>query len=102
MKVFAWNEEKNRWLIATRGVSFDDVMKVVKEQGYFESICHINPKRYPNQRIMLVRLHGYIYLVPFVKVKEKYFLKTIYPSRKLTVLYRNLRKEGYDKTKTRL
>jgi hypothetical protein len=40
------------------------------------------PHRYPEQRILIVRLNGYVYLVPFVETDEHFFLKTIIPSRK--------------------
>jgi len=32
-------------------------------------------------------MNNYAYLVPFVEDEEKHFLKTIYPSRKMTRKY---------------
>ena len=34
------------------------------------------------QRILIVRLNGYVHLVPFVETDEHFFMKTIIPSRK--------------------
>ena len=51
------------------------------EAGYQVSVI---AKKYPNQKIFIVKLSEYIYLIPFVEDSEKVFLKTIYPSRKAT------------------
>ena len=41
-----------------------------------------------HQKAYLVEIEGYIYMVPFVeKDKKEIFLKTIFPSRKLTKKY---------------
>lgn len=42
---------------------------------------------YPDQRIMIVSWQDYIHLVPCVRTKEGYFIKTIIPSRKATREY---------------
>jgi hypothetical protein len=43
---------------------------------------HPNPNRYPGQRILVVCLNPYAYLVPFVETDNGLFLKTIIPSRR--------------------
>lgn len=48
---------------------------------------HPNKKRYPGQKISVVVIEGYAYLVPFVESEEEIFLKTIIPSRKATKQY---------------
>jgi len=48
---------------------------------------HPNQERYPDQKISVVLIEGYIYLVPFVETEEEIFLKTIIPSRKATKQY---------------
>jgi hypothetical protein len=48
---------------------------------------HYNKKKYPNQKILIVDVDGYAYLVPFVKDGNELFLKTIIPSRKATKKY---------------
>ncbi len=40
--------------------------------------------RYPNQWILEVDVSGYVYLVPAVRNENRWFLKTIFPSRKAT------------------
>lgn len=42
---------------------------------------------HPNQRMFVVRVRGYAYLVPFVETKQEVLLKTIIPSRKATRIY---------------
>jgi hypothetical protein len=36
------------------------------------------------QKVMVVEVIGYVYLVPFVEEEDHFFLKTIIPSRKAT------------------
>jgi hypothetical protein len=43
--------------------------------------------QYPNQRLFVVRIRSYVYLVPFVETKQEVFLKTIIPSRIATRFY---------------
>lgn len=102
MKVFAWNEEKNRRLLLERGISFDEIFDTVVNNGYFDNISHVNPRKYRGQRLMIILYNEYVYLVPYMRTGNKFFLKTIYPSRKFTKLHRSLKLEGYEKTKTRL
>ena len=44
-------------------------------------------ERYPNQKISVVIVEDYAYLVPYVEDKEEIFLKTIIPGRKATKRY---------------
>lgn len=87
MQYFDWDDEKNKILIKSRGISFEEI-KVAVESGYLlDSYNHPNQKRYPGQRIMVVEIEDYAYLVPYVRDEEKVFLKTIIPSRKATKKY---------------
>lgn len=43
--------------------------------------------RYPSQRIFVLEIDGYVYLVPFVENETEIFLKTIIPSGKFTKKY---------------
>jgi len=47
---------------------------------------HENAK-YVGQKIFVININNYAYLVPFVEDEEKVFLKTIIPSRKATKKY---------------
>jgi hypothetical protein len=50
-------------------------------------IEHPDKTKYPNQKIFIVQVEEYIYLVPFVEDEQIIFLKTIIPSRKMTRKY---------------
>ncbi|MEK7611674.1 MAG: toxin [Patescibacteria group bacterium] len=87
MKYFDWNQEKNRQLKRGRGVSFEDVLVAISEDRLLAIKDNPQPKRYPKQKIFVVEIGSYAYLVPFVEDEEKVFLKTIIPSRKATKTY---------------
>ena len=88
MKPFAWNPEKNAQLIEERGISFERIVNRIENGGLVNIIANHNPERYPNQRVMVVDIDEYAYLVAFVHNDEKhFFLKTIIPSRKATSEY---------------
>jgi uncharacterized DUF497 family protein len=84
MKIFRWNHEKNEQLKIEREVSFEEIVLAIQGDGLFDILKHPNETKYPNQRILVVALDEYIYLVPFVEEVDYYFLKTIIPSRKAT------------------
>ncbi|OIO71416.1 MAG: hypothetical protein AUJ56_04235 [Zetaproteobacteria bacterium CG1_02_49_23] len=48
---------------------------------------HPNTLKYPNQKMFVVSIEGYAYLVPFIENESEIFLKTIIPSRKATKKY---------------
>jgi uncharacterized DUF497 family protein len=87
MKPVNWNTEKNIRLKAERGVSFEEVVSAISNGGLLVVLDHPNTAQYPNQRMFVVRIRGYAYLVPFVETKQEVFLKTIIPSRKATRIY---------------
>lgn len=78
----AWSPEKNAQLIAQRQLCFEDVVVAIETGDLLDALEHPNPGRYAYQRILVVRLKGYVHLVPYVETEEKLFLKTIIPSRK--------------------
>ena len=65
-------------------MSFEEITVAVEADGLLEIVPHPNPAKYPRQRIMVVEVAGYAFLVPFVEEEDHYFLKTIIPSRKAT------------------
>jgi uncharacterized DUF497 family protein len=81
-----YNQEKNQILLATRGVSFEDVIKAYENKKVIDDLKN---KNHPNQRIMVVEINKYIYAAPYVVDHKKkiIFLKTIYPSRVLVKKY---------------
>ncbi len=92
MKLISWNPEKNGVLKAERGISFEDVVFHIMAGDILETIDHPNQARYPEQKIHIIAIEGYVYLVPFVESDEEVFLKTIIPSRKATKAYRGVMK----------
>ena len=82
--VFRWDLQKNALLMRERGLSFEQIVLAVEGGDLLQVIAHPNPARYPNQKIMVIAMDGYAFLVPFVQEEGGYFLKTIIPSRKAT------------------
>ena len=82
--VFRWDPQKNALLMRERGLSFEQVALAVESGDLLQVIEHPKPASYPNQKIMVVAIEGYAFLVPFVQEKDGFFLKTIIPSRKAT------------------
>ena len=52
-----------------------------------DNVKHPNPEKYPEQKIFVLSIDEYVYLVPYVESVEEIFLKTIIPSRKATKEY---------------
>lgn len=48
---------------------------------------HPNQEKYKGQKIFIINIDQYAYLVPFVENEQEIFLKTIIPSRKATKKY---------------
>ena len=81
MKTVKWSLVKSERLKRARGVSFEEII----------GARLIAVKEHPNreeQNIMLFKHKRYIWVVPYVEDKENIFLKTLYPSRKYTKLYK--------------
>lgn len=87
MKYFDWNDEKNAELKHERDISFEEAIIAIEEGAILDITEHSNKRRYSNQRIFIISVNNYAYLIPFVEDNEKIFLKTIIPSRKATKEY---------------
>jgi len=87
--IFDWNEEKNQLLKKTRGVSFEDVVEAILNDGIKDILPSNNPEKYPNQKQFVILINNYYHYVPFVEelIEGRVFLKTIIPSRKLKKKY---------------
>ncbi len=85
--LFDWDNEKVQWLQENRGICFLDVIFHIGNGDLLDERRHPNKSKYPQKRIFIVRIYKYVYIIPFVKQKDKYFLKTIIPSRKETRRY---------------
>jgi uncharacterized DUF497 family protein len=83
---YNFSAEKNQQLIKERGVSFEAVIAAL-DNGKLLDIIE-NAEKYPHQKIYVIEMNKYAYLVPFVRQEnQNVFLKTIFPSRKLTRKY---------------
>jgi uncharacterized DUF497 family protein len=87
MKYHSWNNDKNEKLKKERGISFEDVIYYIETGKLHAILEHKNQERYPGQKIYVVEIDNYIYLVPFMETENEIFLKTIIPSRKTTKKY---------------
>ena len=87
MKQFDWDAEKNRQLIEERNISFEEVVFHLQSDGLLDDVKHPNREDYGHQRMYVVAIEEYVYLVPYVETKDDIFLKTIIPSRKATKEY---------------
>jgi hypothetical protein len=87
--IYEYSAEKNLKLLREREIGFEDIIALLDSKGPLGVINHPNKTKYPHQKIYIVDINGYVYLVPFEKHGSKAILKTIYPSRKMTRLYHN-------------
>jgi uncharacterized DUF497 family protein len=86
-KPIYWNPDKNRKLIEERGISFETVVFSLQTGGLLDDVVHPNTDNYAHQRLFVVNIDDYVYLVPYVESETDIFLKTIIPSRKATKHY---------------
>jgi uncharacterized DUF497 family protein len=87
--IFDWSSEKEKWLRDERGLSFQHIIHHIEKGDLLDIREHPNRKKYPDQRILIVRMDNYVYIVPFVENSGVFFLKTVIPSRKETRRYLN-------------
>lgn len=86
-KYFSWNDEKNEQLLAARGISFEAVVFHIERGDLLDVVEHPNQEKYGGQRMFIIKIEDYAFLVPFVESEDEVFLKTIIPSRKATRKY---------------
>ena len=81
MKELKWNLLKSERLKKTRGISFEEIVQFKL----------VDVKKHPSkshQKVLLFEHKGYIWIVPCVENEKEIFLKTLYPSRKYTKIYK--------------
>jgi hypothetical protein len=89
MKRIGWSPVKAKALREDSlrgGVSFEDCVVAMEEGHILADLPHPNP-RYALQRLLVLNINGYAYAVPYVEDGDELFLKTVFPSRKLTAFY---------------
>ncbi len=91
MKELNWDNEKNEWLKKNRNICFEDIAYAIENGFVLDNISHPNSEKYPEQKILIIEIDNYAFLVPYIESNEEVFLKTIIPNRKATKRY--LKKE---------
>ncbi|MBI4991516.1 toxin [Candidatus Gottesmanbacteria bacterium] len=91
MKRIEYDKEKDTLIKKNHGISFEQVISAIKRTKNVVTIEHPNKQKYGHQKIFLVEIGKYIFVIPYVEDEEKIFLKTAFPSRKYTKIY--LKKE---------
>ena len=88
MKTIKWNIEKEARLLndGTRaGIGFADRVIAIDDGRILDNLAH--PIR-DNQRLLVLNIEDYAYLASYVIQDDgSWFLKTVFPSRKHTVIY---------------
>ncbi|MEI6237368.1 MAG: toxin [Candidatus Saccharibacteria bacterium] len=87
MKYIDWNEVKNIYLKTERGIGFEDIQIAIEEGCVLADIDHPLKSKCKNQKVLIVEFDDSAYVVPYFEGNTKIFLKTIYPSRKMTKKY---------------
>lgn len=88
VKQFKWNSTKNAWLKKNRGISFEDILLDIQNGKLLDKVETPNPEKYPDQKIYVVDHDGYCMLVPHIEIDDVIFLKTLFPSRVATKIYK--------------
>ena len=85
MKKIKWDEAKNKILQKERGVSFEEIL----DSTFLGAEKHRTRK---NQMVLLYEYKKYVWVVLCI-VEDRYiFLKTMFPSREYTKMFKS--KEG--------
>ena len=87
MNSFSWDPQKNEWLKENRDISFERVVALIYGGEVLDIVQHPNRVKYPAQKMFILNIEEYAYLVPFIETQEHLFLKSIIPSRKATKRY---------------
>ena len=91
--IFKWNNEKNKVLKKCRNISFERIIVAIEQNCLLDILEHPNKEKYSNQLLLLVEIDRYVYVVSCILENDVCFLKTIFPSRKYTARYLDLKGE---------
>lgn len=87
-KEFRYDALKDDLLKQQRGLGFEEVIDLITK-GYGLAVRdHHNMRDYHHQKIIEIDVRGYVYCIPCVVSEDTVFLKTIFPSRKATQVYK--------------
>ncbi|MDQ7084597.1 MAG: hypothetical protein Q9M36_06550 [Sulfurovum sp.] len=83
---FIYDKKKNQILFDKRGLTFEQAIEIISEEGVLLDFQHPNFEQYPNQRIMVISINDYPYCIPYVMDGGKFVLKTIFKDRRFKYL----------------
>jgi hypothetical protein len=89
MKSVSWSLEKAITLSNNKlrnSIAFEESLAAIDEGRVLANLPNPSPK-YPHQRMLILDIENYAYVVPYVETDGKLFLKTVFPSRKFTAKY---------------
>ena len=69
MKHFDWDVAKNERLVKERNISFEEVIFYIEKGHLLDIIEHPNKEKYKDQKMYVIQINDYAYLVPFVEVQ---------------------------------
>jgi uncharacterized DUF497 family protein len=87
MEAIRWDERKNGWLRRHRGVCLEQAAVCLASEQVLDVTDHPNQDRYPGQKVAVIEINGFAYLVPYECSGGEIILKTLIPSRKTTQKY---------------
>ena len=90
---FIYDEEKNQILFETRGITFEQAIEIISEEGVLLDFEHPNAQDYPNQRLMVIAIDNYPHCIPYIMDEKKFVLKTIFKDRR----FKHLMEQNDDK-----
>ncbi len=85
--VYDWDSQKEELLNKSRNLSFLHVIYHIERGDLLDVRKHPNKVKYSHQKLLIVKMNNYVYIVPIIEDGETWFLKTIIPSRKETKKY---------------
>ena len=86
-KKINWNKEKNILLKTERNIDFEKVAEIIMNGDIIDDIEHPDKLKYPNQRIFVIDIAHYIYLVPYIENEKEIFLTS--SDSHTTIAYRS-------------
>jgi hypothetical protein len=69
-RCYQWNGDKNVWLKQNRSISFEEIVLAIQSGDEVDVFEHPNQTRYPGQKILVVIIENYAYLVPFIESED--------------------------------
>ena len=73
---YDWDPKKNERLKKERNISFEEVVFHLSQGDVWKIADHPDQENYPGQKIYLVSIEDYIYLVPHI-IENEYVKKVI-------------------------